>query len=366
MQNKKTGLTAAAVSGLTALGLAAGLVLGSIGQAGAETITIRIASGHPPGVVYAGLMKNYFETELKKRVEERTEHKINFVEGYSGSIVKVYEVFEGVRDGIVDIGGFCYCFEPSNLKMHAFQVMLPFGPMDPTISLKVAQDVYKEVPYLTNVFEDKFNQKLLARIADGGYNLGTSFDWNAVSDLKDIKIAGAGLNLNWLKYAGVVPVQGSLPEAYTGMKTHIYEGWIMFPSAWVNLKLYEPGPFYTLIGFGSITWHGLTANLDFWNRLPKDVQDIMLEVSADYEELTGSNNKERYGKDVVALKGGLATVKELGPQVRLEWAKSLKDWPQAYADELEKEGLPAKKVLNLVLQSAEKHGYKWPVRYEIK
>ena len=47
------------------------------------------------------------------------------------------------------------------------------------------------------------------------------------------------------------------------MQTHIYEGWIMFPSAWVNLKLYEPGPFYTLIGFGSITWHGLTANLDF-------------------------------------------------------------------------------------------------------
>ncbi len=366
MRNRKPGLATAAVTGLTALGFAAGLVLSGVGQASAETITIRIASGHPPGVVYAGLMKDYFQTELKKRVEERTEHKINFVEGYSGSIVKVYEVFEGVRDGIVDIGGFCYCFEPSNLKMHAFQVMLPFGPMDPTISLKVAQDVYKEVPYLTNVFEEKFNQKLLARIADGGYNLGTSFDWNKVSDLKDIKIAGAGLNLNWLKYAGVTPVQGSLPEAYTGMKTHIYEGWIMFPSAWVNLKLYEPGPFYTLIGFGSITWHGLTANMDFWNRLPKEVQDIMMEVAADYEELTGTNNKERYGKDVEALKGGLATVKELGPDVRLEWAKSLKDWPQAYADELEKEGLPAKKVLNLVLESAEKHGYEWPVRYEIK
>jgi TRAP-type C4-dicarboxylate transport system substrate-binding protein len=239
---------------------AGGMIMMAAGTAHAKTITIRIASGHPPAVVYAGLMKDYFQAELKKRVEERTEHKINFVEGYSGSIVKVYETFEGVRDGIVDIGGFCYCFEPSNLKLHAFQVMLPFGTMDPTISLKVAQDVYREVPYLTNVFEEKFNQKLLARIADGGYNLGTSFDWNKVSDLKGVKIAGAGLNLNWLKYAGVTPVQGSLPEAYTGMKTHIYEGWIMFPSAWVNLKLYEPGPFYTLIGFGSITWHAMTAN----------------------------------------------------------------------------------------------------------
>ena len=110
----------------------------------------------------------------------------------------------------------------------------------------------------------------------------------------------------------------------------------------------------------------MTANKDFWNRLPKDVQNIMLEVAADFEEKTGSNNKERYGTDIVKLKGGLATVKELGPKVRLEWAQSLKDWPQTYANELEKEGLPAKQVLNLALESAEKHGYKWPVRYVIK
>ena len=57
-------------------------------------------------------------------------------------------------------------------------------------------------------------------------------------------------------------MQGALPEAYTGLRTSVYEGWIMFPSAWVQLKLYEPGPFYTMIGFGSITWHGLTINMN--------------------------------------------------------------------------------------------------------
>jgi C4-dicarboxylate-binding protein DctP len=338
--------------------------VGSSSTAKADTFTLRIASGHPPGVVYAGLMKDFFEPELKKRVEARTKHKINWVEGYSGSIVKVTEVFEGVQNNIIDIGGFCFCFEASKLPLHAFQVMLPFGTMDPTISLKIAQDVYKQVPFLSEVFEKKYNQKLLSRIADGGYNLGTSFDWNKVSDLKGIKIAGAGLNLNWLKYAGVTPVQGSLPEAYTGMKTHVYEGWIMFPSAWVNLKLYEPGPFYTTIGFGSITWHGLTINLNTWKKLPKDVQAIMLEVARDYEELTGSNNKERYTKDIETLKG-LIKVKQLPDAVRADWAASLKDWPQQHAMELEKQGLPAVKVLNLTLAAAEKYGYKWPVRYKV-
>ncbi len=331
----------------------------------AKEITLRIGSGHPPGVVYAGLMINYFQKELKKRVEANTDHTVNFVEGYSGSIVKVTEVLEGVQDGILDIGGFCYCFEPSNLPLHAFQVMMPFGTMDPEKSLKIAQEVYKEVPYLTNVFEEKFNQVLLSRIADGGYNLGTSFPWKDLSDLKGQKIAGAGLNLNWLRLAGVSEVQSSLATAYTEMKTNVYEGWIMFPSAWVNLKLYEPGPYYTLIGFGSMTWHGLTINKDTYNELPDDFKKILHEVSADFEQQTGSVNASEYDRLVDELRG-LITVTEIDPAVRKAWAESLAEWPQSQADELEAKGLPAKKVLNLVLERAEANGYEWPVRYEIK
>ncbi len=333
--------------------------------AASEDITLRIGSGHPPGVVYAGLMIDYFQPELKRRVEERTDHTINFVEGYSGSIVKVTEVLEGVQDGIIDIGGFCYCFEPSNLPLHAFQVMMPFGTMDPVMSLGIAQDVYAEVPYLESVFQDKFNQVLLSRIADGGYNLGTSFPWEELGDLKDQKVAGAGLNLNWLEYAGVSPVQSSLATAYTEMTTNVYEGWIMFPSAWVNLKLYEPGPYYTLIGFGSMTWHGLTINQDTYNSLPEDVRAILHEVAADYEEQTGVVNQQEYDRLVEELRG-LITVTEIDPAVRKAWAESLASWPQSMADDLEAQGLPAKQVLSLVLEKAEARGYEWPVRYEIK
>lgn len=346
------------------MGLTAIIFLASSTTALADRITLRIASGHPPGIVYAGLMKDYFEPELKKRVESRTEHTVNFVEGYSGSIVKTSETLEGVRDGIIDIGGFCFCFEPSNLPLHAFQVMLPFGTMDPTVSLQIAQDVYRQIPYLTSVFEEKYNQKLLARIADAGYNLGTTFDWNTVDDLRGVKIAGAGLNLNWLRYAGVTPVQSTLPDAYTGMRTSVYEGWVAFPSAWVQLKLYEPAPFYTLIGFGSMTWHGLTINLDTWNRLPADFREILLEVAADFEERTGSNNLARYEDDVSTLRQ-LITVKELSPEVRSAWANSLKDWPKEVAAELDAQGLPATQTLEAALASAEQHGYTWPVRYEL-
>lgn len=350
----KTTLIAAAFG---ALGMTA---------AQAEDIKLRIASGHPAANTYVNLMQNFFVPEVSKRVAQRTSHKVEFVEGYGGSMVKVADTLEGVQSGIVDIGGYCFCFEPSNLPLHAFQVMLPFGTMSPEKSVKLARNVYNKVPYMSQVFEDKYNQKLLGLIADNGYNLGTTFEWNTVGDLKGKKIAGAGLNLKWLEYAGAVPVQSSLPEAYTSMQTGVYFGWIMFPSGWVNFKLNEVAKNYTEVGFGSISWHGLTINKNKFNRLPKDVQDIIVEVGKEFEAKTGTVNEENYPKQLAQLKTLGVNVKTVPDSVRLEWANSLKDWPQIQATELDQKGLPASLVLKTTLEEAEKMGHKWPVRYSVK
>lgn len=343
-------------------------LLGLVGAASvqAENIRLRIASGHPAANTYVNLMQNFFVPEVTKRVAEKTSHKIEFVEGYGGSMVKVADTLEGVQSGIIDIGGYCFCFEPSNLPLNAFQVMLPFGTMNSEMSVKLARAVYDKVPYLSKVFEDKYNQQLLALISDNGYNLGTTFEWNTVSDLKGRKIAGAGLNLKWLEYAGAVPVQSSLPEAYTSMQTGVYNGWIMFPSAWVNFKLGEVAKNYTEVGFGAITWHGLTINKNRFARLPKEVQAIIVEVAKEFEAKTGTVNQENYPKQIATLKSTGVNVKSVPESVKLDWANSLKDWPQTMATDLDKQGLPGTQVLKITLEEAEKMGHKWPVRYVIK
>ena len=131
---------------------------------------------HPPANTYVNLMQSFFVPEVTKRVAARTKHKVEFIEGYGGAMVKVADTLEGVQSGIIDIGGYCFCFEPSNLPLHAFQVMLPFGTMDPVVSVKLARAIYDKVPYMSKVFEDKFGQTLIALIADNGYNLGTNFE----------------------------------------------------------------------------------------------------------------------------------------------------------------------------------------------
>jgi C4-dicarboxylate-binding protein DctP len=331
-----------------------------------EPIKLRIASGHPAANTYVNLMQTFFVPEVTKRVAERTKHKVEFIEGYGGSMVKVNDTLEGVQTGIIDIGGYCFCFEPSRLPLHAFQVMLPFGTMSPEMSVKLARAVYDKVPALSKVFEDRYGQVLLGLIADNGYNLVTTFEWNTVSDLKGRKLAGAGLNLKWLEYAGATPVQSSLPEAYTSLQTGVYNGWIMFPSGVVNFKLNEVAKYYTEIGFGAITWHGLTINRARFNRLPKEVQDILLEVGREYEVMTGKVNEVNYPKQLDQLRAAGAVVRSVPDSVKTEWAASLKDWPQQRADELDKAGHPASQVLKITLEEAEKLGHKWPVRYSVK
>ncbi len=344
----------------------AGLATITTAASAQEVIKLRIASGHPPANTYVNLMQGFFVPEVTKRVAAKTKYKVEFVEGYGGAMVKVADTLEGVQSGIIDIGGYCFCFEPSNLPLHAFQVMLPFGTMDPTVSLKVARAVYDKVPYMSKVFEDKFKQKLIALIADNGYNLGTNFDWNSVADLKGQKIAGAGLNLKWLEFAGATPVQSSLPDAYTSMQTGVYNGWIMFPSAWVNFKLYEVGKFYTEVGFGAITWHGLTVNSARWAKLPKDVQDVILEVAKEYEARTGTVNKDNYPKQIADLKTHGVNVKAVSDKVKQDWANSLAAWPAQKAQELDKAGLPGTQVLEIALKAATDNGHKWPVVYKVK
>jgi TRAP-type C4-dicarboxylate transport system substrate-binding protein len=196
--------------------------------ASAEDIKLRIASGHPVVQTYVNLMSTYFVPEVSKRVAARTKHKVEFIEAYGGSIVKVADVLKGVQSGIIDLGG------------------------------------------------------------------------------------------------------------------------------------------YTETGFGAITWHALTMNKARFAKLPKEVQDIIVEVGREYEALTGKVNEEAYPKQLEQLRAHGVTVKKISDAARKDWANAMKDWPQQKADELDKQGLPGSQVLKLTLEEAEKLGHKWPVRYPIK
>lgn len=349
-------------------GLAVAASLGLAGAAQADhTITLRIGAGHPSGpTVYVTDTAEFFVPEVKRRVSEETEHEIEFVEGYGGAIAGVAETLEAVQNGILDIGAYCFCFEPAKLFLHNFPYYAPFGPTDSAEAMAAVRKVYDQVPWLAEQFASQYGQELLGLHGWDNYHLGTTDPWETPADLQGVKIGGAGPNLPWLEFVGAIPVQSTLPEGYLSMETGVYNGWLMFPSAYLGYKFYEPAPYYTLIGFGAMPVNGLTINTRSMERLPEDVQQIVREVGRAYEDQAGASLNAAQERGLKGLEEAGANVTTLGEEARADWAQSLASFANTQAKDADGRGMPGSEVMNAYLTAVSEGGYDWPVEYTIE
>ena len=345
----------------------AALLLGSCSESDSKTYTLRIGAGHPAGpAVYATQLRDYFVPEVERRVAAETRYKIQFVEGYGGSIASAAETLEAVQSGILDIGGYCTCFEPSKLFLHNFMYFTPFGPQDSELSIKLARKVYDRHPWLGDQLSDEYDQRLLALNGWDNYHLGTVRPWETIEDLRGVKIGGAGPNLPWLEYAGVVPVQSTLPDGYLSLETGVYDGWLMFPSAYYSFKFHEPAPYYTLIGFGAMGGAVVvTMNNKRFGKLPPEIQDIILEVARDYEREAARSLNERQMKGLADLRKSGATVRQLPDETRAIWAQSLASFPNDMAQEANGRNMPGTAVMQSYLEEITNSDHQWLVEYQI-
>ena len=346
----------------------AALVFVALGTtAAADTFTLRIGAGHPNGpAVYVADVANYFVPEVKRRVAEETDHEIEFVEGYGGAIAGVAETLESVQNGILDIGAYCICFEPAKLFLHNFPYYAPFGPTDSVQQMGAVRATYDAVPWLAKQFSSEYGQELIGLHGWDNYHLGTTDPWDTVDDLKGVKIGGAGPNLPWLEFAGAVPVQSTLPDGYLSLQTGVYSGWLMFPSAYLGFKFYEPAPHYTLIGFGAMGVNALTVNERSMSRLPDNVQQIIREVGRAYEDQAGDSLNARQASGLEGLKEVGAQIKELPQDARAGWAESLASFSNQQAKDADGRGMPGSEVMSTYLQKVSELGYDWPVDYVIE
>ena len=358
--------TRSKLSALTLCCLSAA-TLASCSPSDTKTYTLRIGAGHPAGpAVYTTQLQKFFVPEVERRVAAETTYKLQFIEGYGGSIATVAETLESVESGILDIGAYCVCFEPSKLFLHNFMYFVPFGPQDAQQSVKTARSVYDKNPWLERQLTEHYNQSLLALNGWDNYHLGTVNPWEDIDDLRGVKIGGAGPNLPWLEHAGVIPVQSTLTDGYLSLETGVYEGWLMFPSAYYSFKFHEPAPFYTEIGFGAMGGAViLTMNDKRWAKLPPEIQTIIKEVAAEYETLGAQALDTRQVKGLENLKNSGATVRSLDAQVRQRWAKSLKDFPNAMAQDANNRDMPGSEIMQSYLNVINESGYVWPTEYKI-
>lgn len=332
----------------------------------AETIRLTVGSGHPAdGAIWVGAVRDFFAPEVKKRVEARTSHKIEWVAAYGGSVAKLGEVMDAVQNGLLDVGLIVIPFKPK-LFIHNFTYFTPFGSPDIFQVAKVGGMVFEKVPYLREVFEKQFNQKFLSYGTSPSYQLVTNFPVNKTEDLKGQKITGAGPNLPWIRSAGATPVQMGLGELYTSIQTGVTKGALISVDMNVGFKIYEVAKYCTFVNFGAVVGNITTMNLDRWEKLPKEVQEIMVEVGKEHTIVATKMAKEKEAAGLEILKKNNINMPILTFEEKKRWANMMPDIPDQMAKDGDKRGMPGSLVMKTYLDELEKDGFKFPRRWVIK
>lgn len=336
-------------------------------KAPGQAIKLRIGGPHTPETaLWVKLLQDVFIRDVKARVAERTSHKVEFTEAWGGSVAKISEVLGAVQGGILDIGYVTVPAEASKLPLHNFNYWLPFGPADPTQAYRATKAVYEEFPVLKEMLEQKFGQKFLGLSTIEGYGLVANFPVKSLTDLKGRKVGGIGPNLDYVRFAGGVPVTAGIPDMYVNIQTRVMDGYIIVPQAIVGGRMWEVAKYWTAAQFGSLCPHVLTVNLATLRKLPPEVQSIIVEAGSGWSDALAraSRDSEATGLKKWQENGGNVTT--LSPAVLAQWAAVFPDnYVAERAKKVDAAGLPATRVVASYLKNLAAAGYKSPRKWEL-
>jgi TRAP-type C4-dicarboxylate transport system, periplasmic component len=327
-----------------------------------QKISLTVAAGQPPAALPSlALVGKYFIPEVNKRIKDaKLDVAIDWKEAYAGSLLKPYQMLDGIKDGLADIGFVPTIFFPDKLPLENITLVAPFLTTDLGLLSRVMNKLHETIPEFPAQY-DKFNQVRLGGTGADSFELLTTFPVKTVDDLKGHKIATAGAALAWLRGTGATPVQSNMMEYYNSTKNGVFEGFIAFPSSFPAMKYPEAAPYITKVGFGAQYSVVLTMNKDSFGKLLPQVQKIMLEVGHEWATRSDEAYMTAGESGYKSLPSFNAHLYEFPEAERKKWADVMPNIAKEWAAAMEKQGLPGNKALAAFMSEARKAGIK-PVR----
>ena len=246
------------------------LCVGSSSLAHAETFSLTMASSHPTVLPWVGQLSTLVVAETNSRLEAMgSEDRVEWTESYGGALYGFKDTLEAVGDGLTDAGWVGTLWEGSKMPLQNVTYFTPFVSDDLVATLKIMNELHKELPQLRQAWDDE-NVVFLGASGVETYHLFTNFPVTSLADLEGRKILAPGPSANWIKHLGAVPVNGALPTYYNQVQTGVADGMVVIITGAFPNKHYEVAPYVTLVGIGAQMTGGLGINKDVWETLSDD------------------------------------------------------------------------------------------------
>ncbi|HOK39428.1 MAG TPA: TRAP transporter substrate-binding protein [bacterium] len=237
-----------------------------------KPITLTYSIFFPPTHLQAQL-GNEFAQEIQKRTNGRVE--ISVFAG--GTLTKAPQVFEGVEQGISDMGMSCFAYTTGRFPVTA-ALDLPLGYKSGKIATLVANEFIKTINP-----QELSSVKVLYVHAHGPGLLHTVKPIKKLKDLKGMKIRATGLSADIVKALGAVPVAMQQGETYEALQKGVVDGTfgpIEVLKGWKQAEVIKFTTDCYTIGYTTTMF--VIMNKNKWESLPADIQQIFEEVSKEW------------------------------------------------------------------------------------
>jgi TRAP-type C4-dicarboxylate transport system substrate-binding protein len=260
----------------------------------ASKITIEAITAWPKTTFMVHNFMRFMEnTNAKAAKQYPGEFEIKYKGG--PEVISFKEQVEAVRTGLVDM-----VFTATSYYTSIIPVGDGFSASDYKPWEERAKGVFE---FMEKIHAEKANAYFLSRMGSGiPFQIFVNKKVKSLDDLKGLKLRCSPTLIPFLKKIGVSPVMMPPGDIYTGLERGVVQGYV-WPAAqirewgWEAVTKYvvEPATPYQAIDV-------VLVNLDTWKKLPKNIQNLLIESAKEDERNTIKRAEEYIPRENAALK----------------------------------------------------------------
>lgn len=289
----------------------------------------------PPAPTFPCVQMERWKTE----VEKRTSGKVSIKTFPGGTLLGAKNMMDGVIAGQADIGCLCMAYQPGRFLV-TNATALPVGFPDATVASLTLWDLYKK--YKPKAFA---KVKVLTMFTCAPANIYAKKPVRNLEDLKGLELRASGGVAQALKALGATPVgmpQSETPEA---LQKGVVQGAASSLETLMDFKYAEICKYVTIFN-GPVYPFAVVMNMDKWNSLPKDVQDVMDGLGVEQAFWTGNYMDKHVTKSIEwSKKNHNIEITKLTQKELAEWNKLLKPLIDKWITQAKAKDLPARGIV---------------------
>lgn len=305
------------------------------GQAESETIELSYSIFFPPSHIQCQTAEAW-----AKEIEKRTNGKVKITVYPAGTLTKAPQCYEGVVNGISDIGMSCLAYTRGRFPLLE-GLDLPLGYPSGTVATRIATKMVQQ--YQPQEMSDTH---VLYIHAHGPGILASKKPVRTLEDLKGLKIRATGLSAKIVQSLGATPVAMSQPETYEALQKGVVEATfcpIETLKGWKQGEVINYVTDTSVVGYTTAMF--VVMNNDVWGRLPADIQKIFDAVSQEWVAKQGAawdKADDEGRKFIKELKREVITLSEAEQK---RWTEQVKPVLDEYLGNANEKGLQGESFL---------------------